>query len=236
MTSIARTKGIGERFKIARLALGYSLGDISNILCIQAKYLRALESNQLFSIKEVFYREQYVKSYATFLGFEWETIRNDVQFLEQQSEDQKHLSLLNPLSHHIMRKWEVRTVVRGIALALIAVGCLSYFVIASSHTFSPPELALDTPLDQLTTTQEKLIVSGKTQKDAALVMINGARVPKDERGNFKQEIVLTSGLNTIHVTAAKRFSPSKTVTRQVFRKLEDRSLTYLNENVYGKTR
>ncbi len=228
MTSMLRTKGIGERFKIARLALGYSLEDISNILCIQAKYLRALESNQLLSIKEVFYREQYVKSYATFLGFEWETIRNDVQFLEQQSEDQKHLSLLNPSSRHLVRRWEVRTLVRGMALILVALGCLSYFVIASSHTFSPPELSLDTPLDQLTTAQEKLIVSGKTQKDAALVMINGARVPKDEQGNFKQEIILTSGLNTIHVTAAKRFSPSKTVTRQVFRKLEDRSLTYLN--------
>ncbi len=219
-----RTRGIGERFKIARLALGYGLEDVSALLCIQTKYLRALESNQLLSIKEVFYREQYAKSYAIFLGFEWEAIRNDVQFLEQQSEDQKHLSLLNPSSHHILRKWELRTFVRGAGVFLVAVGCLSYFVIASSHTFSPPELSLDTPLDQLTTTQEKLIVSGKTQKEAALVMINGARVPKDERGNFKQEIILTSGLNTIYVTAAKRFSLSKTVTRQVFRKIEDRSL------------
>lgn len=221
-----RTKGIGERLKIARLSRGLSIDDISSVLCIQSKYLRALESNQLLSIQEVFYREQYSKSYAQYLGFDWEVLKNDSRYQEQEGyNDQQHYSLLTSSPRNFFQNFEPRIFIRNGSIALILILCFSYFVSASSYTFSPPELSLDTPLDQLTTTQEKLTVSGKTQKESSVVMINGARVPKNSSGYFKQEIILTSGLNTIHVTAQKRFSPSRTVTRQVFRQTDEKSLT-----------
>lgn len=216
-----RTKGFGERLKLARLALDYSIDDISAVLRIQAKYLRAIEANQLSSIKEIFYREQYVKSYATYVGIDWELIKKDVLNQDAtESCNQKELSLLNPSSRRVLHHFELRTFIRKGAVVGTILFCLFYFTVALYHTFSPPELSLDTPLDQLTTTQEKLVVSGKTQKESTVVMINGASVPKDGTGNFKQEVILTTGLNTIYVTAAKRFSQGTTVTRQVFRQTE----------------
>lgn len=100
------------------------------------------------------------------------------------------------------------------ALMMIAalVGYVGFNIL---RLLSAPTLTLFAPEQGLTTSSVTLEVRGKTVQSAE-VRINGSLLPPAQGGEFKHELTLAKGVQTIVVEARKRYSRPATIERQVF--------------------
>ncbi len=104
---------------------------------------------------------------------------------------------------------------RRITLLLGIVALLAYLGLELKSLLAPPPLELNSPPQGLTTSNKTIEISGKTMP-GAFVEVNGEKLPALVSGEFKQILVLSRGLNTITVSAKKRYSRPTVVERQVF--------------------
>jgi RHS repeat-associated protein len=84
-----------------------------------------------------------------------------------------------------------------------------------------PVLTVTSPLDNITTTEQSIVVSG-TVIDSSFVRvtINGANVNIESNGAFSTQITLVAGLNTIAIVATDTVGNSTTITRTVTQSAE----------------
>ena len=91
---------------------------------------------------------------------------------------------------------------------------LVYLGIEFSRNISPPFLEVESPQDDLVTSERMVTIRGKTEKESR-VTINGQEVFEDEEGNFSEEIDLKEGINIIKITSAKKRSKESVVYKKV---------------------
>lgn len=91
-----------------------------------------------------------------------------------------------------------------------------------------PILEILSPSQGLRSTQAAIEIVGKTEPGAR-VEVNGTPLPATATGEFRHLLMLQRGLNTIMVSAQRRYSRSATIERQVMI-LTDSPLTH----DYGK--
>ncbi|OGL69131.1 hypothetical protein A3B21_03990 [Candidatus Uhrbacteria bacterium RIFCSPLOWO2_01_FULL_47_24] len=80
---------------------------------------------------------------------------------------------------------------------------------------APPPLELASPLQGLTTSNNIIEIKGKTLPGAT-VEINGSPLTTLTDGQFSHLLVLNGGINTIVVSAKKRYSRPTVIQRQIF--------------------
>ena len=220
---------IGEKLREARVCYGLELDEIAETLLIQKKNLEYLEKNEFSNISEELYRELFLKAYSTFLGLDWETLREQYVQEYQLYGSGKNESTL--LSRGQMRKtsfWVTPKIIRNSVLSLSVAGGFLYIIFLGFSVLRPPELVVYTPNRDITSSNtERMLVAGKTKEDATIT-INGQAVVKKQDGTFLQEVTLSEGLNTIAISASKKFSRSNDIIRKVvFKKIND---TYSYKN------
>jgi cytoskeletal protein RodZ len=74
---------------------------------------------------------------------------------------------------------------------------------------APPQIALQSPAEDTISPVETVMVAGTTSPTATL-FINSEPVPLDERGGFRQDVKLTTGVNTIEIKAVNRLGKEAT--------------------------
>jgi cytoskeletal protein RodZ len=70
MTDDASSKGLGERFRLAREERGISLSDVAEQIRIRSVYLAAIEEESWSSIGAAVYIRGFIRTYARFLGLD----------------------------------------------------------------------------------------------------------------------------------------------------------------------
>lgn len=80
--------------------------------------------------------------------------------------------------------------------------------------FAPPPLTVTSPPDGLTTSNKTIKIKGKTMPGAT-VEINSNPILAHRSGEFDQTLVLSGGINTIMISAKKRYSRPATIIRQI---------------------
>jgi hypothetical protein len=88
-------------------------------------------------------------------------------------------------------------------LVVIILGVFIYIGYQVSGFAGAPYLLIDSPNYGAVVSENPVLVEGKTSKGASLY-INGQLLPTDTEGNFKQEIKLKEGSNTIFISALNR--------------------------------
>ncbi|MFN3301859.1 MAG: hypothetical protein ACK413_02440 [Patescibacteria group bacterium] len=88
-----------------------------------------------------------------------------------------------------------------------------YIFLGIKNLFSPPEIIVYFPPHQWVTQEKTIIIKGKV-KGEAMVFINNQPVALRENV-FEEKIVLSSGINTIKISARKKFSPERVIFRQI---------------------
>jgi hypothetical protein len=83
-----------------------------------------------------------------------------------------------------------------------------------SFLIKPPALEVFQPPADITVNQEKFEIIGKTTPFAYLTM-GDEEIYIDNEGNFKKEINLQDGLNTIKIEAKNRFGKTNTIIRRI---------------------
>lgn len=216
-----RTLTVGDRLCEARRSYGLSLRDISQSLLIPQYQLRFLEADQFQSIPETMYRELFLKSYATYIGLDWQAVKAqyDAQMLLSKEPEQNHFKR-TPSTH-----WFAVTpqLLKAFFLSGTIIGCSAYLVLVGTIAVSPPSLAVWSPVQDEVSGTDRVLVKGKTQAHARLT-INEEPVVIRHDGTFEQEIILSEGLNIITVGASKKYSKQHT---------EERRVTYRRERAYN---
>ena len=89
-----------------------------------------------------------------------------------------------------------------------------YFWKEICFLIKPPALEVFQPPADITVNQEKFEIIGKTTPFAYLTL-GDEEIYIDKDGNFKKEINLQDGLNTIKIEAKNRFGKTNTIIRRI---------------------
>lgn len=203
---------LGARLREHRLRCNLSLDDISEHSAIARRNLEYLEHDQFEKIPEDLYRELFLKTYATYLGLSWDDIK-------KQYEEEYHVYHQDGSSQNTTRLkrkdffLSSKIVANSLRGALL-IGCFGYLLFLGIQAIQPPTLYIETPYDNLTSRDDRIVVIGKTFPSAE-VRINGERVIKSHDGSFRQEIGLSEGANMILISASKKYSREERIVRNV---------------------
>ncbi len=182
---------VGEILKEERLVKGLQLKDIEKQIRVREKYLKALEDNNWNFFSSKIYIIGILKNYSRILGLDSKRIlaffRRDYERQEEvKFKERVSSSYLAPQSKKLLRM----AIVGGLLIFLI------YFVYQLKIYFSPPTLTITTPATFSFTTEDKVTVTGLTQKEATLKIV-GQRIYLDENGRFTYDFPLKEGNNKI---------------------------------------
>lgn len=106
---------------------------------------------------------------------------------------------------------------RGIRAFLIAVLWLcigGYFGWHVYSLFRAPVLVVENPSRDIITKDMSLTLSGYAQKESE-VTVNGGHIDTTEKGVFRDDIALETGMNVIEVKVVNKFGKETTVVRRV---------------------
>jgi hypothetical protein len=81
-----------------------------------------------------------------------------------------------------------------------------------------PAVAISTPADNTTVTENTVILSGTVDEDTKVV-VNNKAVPVDKSGKYSAKLTLAPGSNRVTIVATGKNGKSKIVTRQVTREV-----------------
>lgn len=208
---LPREETLGERLRQARLAKNLKIEEVAKSLGIRREYLEALEEERYDRLPSGLYGKSFLKKYASCLGFKSKNIKEEAAaFADNSSED-------DPFSQKIVKKNKFiifPRLVRNILLAAAVLACLLYLIFYSKKVIMPPELTITQPAGNLLIKENSFTITGQTEAEAE-VRINDAVVLNNDRGSFSQTINLKRGVNTLTITAKKKYSRARTEVRQI---------------------
>jgi len=205
---------VAEQLRSRRQAKKLKLDQVAKKLNISYKYLSALEKGEYDKLPSGVYGKNFLREYAVFLGLNYAQLLKDFEQEKKLFQPHEHQGIF---SRQVVKKtyfWTMPRIIRNVLIGLIVVICFSYLGFLINKIVSPPALAIYSPVENLTTTDHTITVSGKTEPETGLI-INGDVVLCDSNGNFSEQIELKNGINTITITAAKNYGRSRTVIRQI---------------------
>ena len=210
----ADTDNIGEQLRQARLAQNLPLEEVAQKLNINLKYLKALENSQLDKLPAGIYGKNFLREYAQFLKVNVDKLMDifNNETGEKQNRKQKNLfSKKIPRAHYFLT---VPKIIKNIIIAAVVLICTAYLGYCLIKIISPPKLIIVSPAEDLVTEINDINIQGFTDQEAE-VTINGESVLIDASGYFTKKVNLKNGLNTIFITAQKKYSRKNNIVRNI---------------------
>lgn len=179
-------------------------------LKVLEKYIVAMEEDNETLLPPNIYSINLLKRYAIYLKEDPEVI---VALFRKKY---AFPSTIGAPKHEVSRKdLRIRSRVLNhlffLGLGGLVIGYLVYCTVVIT---SPPEVVIYEPEEHWVMQSPVLVVRGKSNP-LAKVRINGQLVALNSEGQFSQELVLGTGQNVIEVSATKRYSRERLVTRTV---------------------
>jgi len=202
---------VGEKLRRARHSRNLDIEAISEKLKIRAEYLRAMENEYFDKLPAGLYVKNFLKEYALFLGLKPPELFKDLddgQFGEENSD---------PFSQKVLKKRKLLIwpkIIKNILIAGAVLICFLYLIFYFKNVTTAPDLVITSPDKNILTKAGSIIILGKTEPEAE-VRINGEIVLNNNKGNFSQIINLKKGLNSITISARKKYSREQSITRQI---------------------
>lgn len=94
--------------------------------------------------------------------------------------------------------------IRAILLFVLLFIAIGYVIIKLSGLFTPPELIILAPQDNIEITETSVVLEGKTDPGVEIT-INNAPIDVSDQGEFRTNVDLTLGVNTLTIVATKKF-------------------------------
>jgi len=200
---------VGQFLKAARVQKKLSLSSLEEQTKIKKVFLEAIEKCKWDSLPEYPVVLGFVRNVSLYLGEDPEK----TSALLRRDYPPRDLSV-NP-KPDVSRKfvWSPKlTFIAGVGLTVAVF--LGYLSLQYIRFVSPPRLIVNSPLENQEVTQKKIIVSGKTDTDA-VVVINNQPIILDNDGNFSVEIEVAEKTEEIIVDAKARSGKETVVKRKI---------------------
>jgi len=206
------------RLKEEREKRKISLDELAVKTKIIKKYLLALEECRFddLPIAEV-YQKNYLRCYVEALG------TDPVPFLDQYLLEEKTIEKTPRYSFKKFsgQYWQwVPTMLRYGSIAILLLTVVFYLGLQIKKIVEVPRLLIYYPPDGLVVVKPTVIIQGETNPEVE-VLINGQKIMTNEQGVFKEEVNLSSGVNTIVILAQKKHGKTTSETRYVVYKEVD---------------
>lgn len=206
---------VGQLLKETREAKLYSLEEVEKHTKIRKELLEALEEDNYSKLPPLTFIQGFVKNYGKFLGLESEKL---MAVLRRDFEASKHPpQVLESFSRPLTKKKIFLTPSRliGAVIAVIVISFFGYLWFEYRSFVGAPVLEVNSPAQGQTVEVTSISVEGKTDPDAKLT-VNDQEVGLDNQGNFKEEVKLSSSVNTISVVSTSKFGQATKVERTVY--------------------
>lgn len=205
---------LGDRLRVLREHTNVSAEDMARRISVAPKYLIAIEESRYRDLPGQVYARQFVRKYA-------EALETDVErAIDLFTHEYAIVTNTKPSDRPLLTPrastefhW-ARRHARLIAAAIAIVIVMAYLGIQAVKNFLPPKLIITEPAKEVSTTEYSIIVAGATDQNAT-VTINDQSVQTSGDGTFREKIDLRLGLNTLNISAIKKHSSARVVTRQV---------------------
>lgn len=205
---------VAEQLRSARQQKGLKLEKVAKDLGINFKYLEALERGQFERLPSGVYGKNFLREYALALGLDYRPLLKMFEAEVALSQKKQQQELFSKQVVKARDLWVTPKIAKSIiVLAAVAV-CLTYLTYRLDKIVSPPDLVIESPIDNLTTKEHSIEVRGTVEPETELV-INGEAIISDVGGSFSKSVDLKAGVNTIVITAEKKYGRNKTIKRQI---------------------
>ncbi|MBI3620127.1 helix-turn-helix domain-containing protein, partial [Candidatus Roizmanbacteria bacterium] len=194
--------------KKERERLGINLHQVEQKTRIRERFLSEVETNRWDSFSSVIYITGIIKTYAEFLNLDSAKL---LAFFRRDYERKEDIRFKQKVSRDVVRP-ETRKVA-SVMIGIIILFFLFYFSYQISLFISPPQVQLLSP-NTGRTNAEKVTLTGKTDKDAA-VTIFGERVFPNKEGIFIYELPLHPGANSVVIEVIGA-NGKKTIIKKTF--------------------
>ncbi|MFH1427677.1 MAG: helix-turn-helix domain-containing protein [Patescibacteria group bacterium] len=210
---------IAEDLKQARLRKKLNLKEIAKKININYKYLKILEKGEFDKLPAGIYGKNFLKEYAIFLGLDYQKITKI--FSEMPTEGQSG-EINKEKNKELFSKQIVKgskliifpKIIKSIIIIMIVSGCFLYLGVCLNKIISPPRLNIVEPSDNLITKNSFINIIGTTEPEAE-VTINGEFLSIDSDGSFTEKVNLKNGVNTLIITAKKKYGREIIVKKQI---------------------
>lgn len=205
---------LAEQLRKARTGKKLTLAKAAEKININPKYLAALEASDFGRLPAGVYGKKYLSEYALFLGLNQSAL---LALFESETGHKEANQKKELFSKQIVTPGDLLSlpkILRNSILALIVIICLVFLASGFSKIIAPPKLVVSNPPDNLMTEEHSIEVIGASEPESQII-INGEALAADSNGQFDKKINLKSGLNTITITAQKKYGRSNTVVKQI---------------------
>lgn len=202
-------KTIGELIKSARVRKKYSIKSLGETTRIKGDFISAIETGDWANLPNFSTTLGFIKSIAGNLGIQEKTA---VAFFKRDYLPKKQN--LNP-KPDITQKfvWSPKlSFTLGISFIILVV--LGYLVLQYLRFISAPKLTIQTPIENTAIEGRYIVVSGKTDTDAKVV-VNNQPVLVDSDGKFVVGLEVSPETKEIIITATSRSGKMTEVKRDI---------------------
>lgn len=202
-----------DKLKQARRQKKLSLDQVAKTINISAKYLEAIEKNQLKKLPAGLYGKNFIREYANFLGVD----AKEVIELFGLSNGHSHNGTSDIFAQKIPgNKYFISLpkIITAVTITCLVIACIGYLGFRLKNIISPPILTITNPMSDLTIEKNYIDIQGLTEPEAE-VTINGEIVLTDPAGFFIKKVSLKSGLNTISIAAQKKYSRKNLIEKKI---------------------
>jgi len=182
---------VGQILQKERIKQGLTLDYIEKQIKIRVKTLKALEENNWSAFSSKIYITGIIGNYARLLGLDTKKI---IAFFRRDYEKKEEVKFKEKVSSSYLIPGSRRFFLGLLIFSFFLVAV--YFSYQLKLYFSPPKLTFISPNTDYFKTEKKIVVVGKTEKDAS-VIIAGERIYTDDEGVFRYELPLMEGKNKL---------------------------------------
>lgn len=205
-------KTVGEILKQARTDQGISLATVAGQTKIQLKYIRALEENNFDKLPPAAFVKGFVRSYARVVSKDPEGLL--AIFRRDYDQNERGEIVPRGLAAGVQKRWQWTPTLTAITAVVVVMTMFAGYVIFQLRILSrPPILEVTVPAENAKVNRN-VEVLGKSDTDA-VVTVNSKPIVVNDKGEFTETILLSSGEHTITVKATARNGKTRTVQRTV---------------------
>lgn len=199
---------VGEVLKKQRIILNKTLEGSALETKIQLRFLQYIEDNNFEAFDSDVYAQGFIKIYSKYLNLNEERILAIYRRSLPPVKIKRGSTQRDPLKRiPILISPKLLTIILSVIFLL---GILTYLGYQIYQFQSPPNISIQTPLNDSVVENEKIFVKGSVDKGTT-VFVNDSSVEVDETLAFETEIILNPGINLITVVAKKSSNTQENV-------------------------
>jgi transcriptional regulator with XRE-family HTH domain len=210
---------LGEKLQKIRAEYRVSLADVARETGVRKEHLEYLESGEYTKLPADVYIRGFLRSYARFLGVDPKAL---VRLYERERSIARNLGKepekATPATARRSRRFSLFVITPKMMIgAIVALGVfgITFYLYREYRIFvSEPYLVLLEPTNGQAISSDESVVVGKADRDAKL-FLNTQPIFVNESGEFREQVRLQPGVNTLTVKVVNRFGKERVETVSV---------------------